>query len=144
MATLTKKTIPKTVDDYIQSFPAGERSRLEKIRQIIKVTAPKAEELISYGIAGYIYKGMLIYFAGFKNHVSVYPAPRTVEPFKKELAAYDGGKGTVQFPHDKPLPLDLVKRIVKYRMKANEEKAGTSFAKDAQGKAKKITKNNRK
>jgi len=95
---------------------------LQKIRKTIKTTAPKADEMISYGIAGYKYKGMLIYFAGFKNHVSVYPAPRTMEPFKTELAAYAGGKGTVQFPHDKPLPLDLVKRIVRFRLKANEEK----------------------
>jgi uncharacterized protein YdhG (YjbR/CyaY superfamily) len=131
MATSTKKTIPGTVDDYIQTFPAKVQSRLEKIRKTIQAAAPKAEELISYGIAGYKYMGMLIYFAGFKNHVSVYPAPRTVEPFKKELAAYKGGKGTVQFPNDKPIPLDLVKRIVKFRMRANEEKAGT----------KKITKN---
>ena len=89
----------------------------------IRATAPKAEELISYGIAGYKYQGMLIYFAGFSNHVSLYPAPRGVDAFKKELAAYKGGKGTIQFPLDNPLPLDLVKRIVIFRMKENEAKA---------------------
>src|SRR5688572_2378439 len=106
MATATKKILPKTVDDYIRTFPAEVSNRLEKIRKSIKTAAPKAEELISYGIAAYKYKGILIYFAGFKNHVSVYPAPRTAELFKKELAAYEGGKGTVQFPNDKPIPLD--------------------------------------
>ena len=79
--------------------------------------------MISYGIAGYKYHGMLIYFAGFTNHVSIYPAPRGNELFKKELAGYKGGKGTVQFPIDKPLPSKLIKRIVQFRAKQNEEKA---------------------
>lgn len=118
-----KKTPPKTVDEYLKKFPPQVRSMLEKIRKTIKATAPKAEELISYGIAGYKYHGMLIYFAGFKDHISIYPAPRSAEEFKEELASYKGGKGTVQFPLNMSLPLDLVKRIVKFRMKANEEKA---------------------
>lgn len=118
-----KKTPPKTVDEYLKTFPPPVRSMLEKIRKTIKATAPKAEELISYGIAGYKYHGMLIYFAGFKDHISIYPAPRSAEEFKEELASYKGGKGTVQFPLNMSLPLDLVKRIVKFRMKANEEKA---------------------
>lgn len=138
MATATKRIAAKTVDDYIKAFPTDVQARLQKIRKTIKATAPKADELISYGIAGYKYKGMLIYFAGFKNHVSVYPAPRTVEPFKKELAGYGGGKGTVQFPNDEPIPFDLVKRIVQYRLKENEERS--SFAKAAVNKRKKITK----
>lgn len=123
MATAMKRIAARNVDEYISAFPPPVSSMLEKIRKTIKATAPKAEEVISYGIAGYKYHGMLIYFAGFKNHVSVYPAPRSAAEFKKELAAYKGGKGTVQFPLDKPLPLDLVKRIVKFRIKANEEKA---------------------
>ncbi len=118
-----KRVSVKTVDEYIQSFPPQVRAMLIKIRQTIKKAVPQAEELISYGIAGYRYHGMLIYFAGFTNHVSVYPAPRGAAEFKKELAAYKGGKGTVQFPRDKPVPLDLVKRMVRFRMKANEEKA---------------------
>jgi uncharacterized protein YdhG (YjbR/CyaY superfamily) len=125
MPTATKRIPAKTVDDYIQTFPAAVQGRLQKIRKIIKAVAPKANEVISYGIAGYKYKGMLIYFAGFKDHVSVYPAPRTAVSFKKELAAYRGGKGTVQFPNDEPIPIDLVKRIVQFRLKANEEKAVT-------------------
>jgi uncharacterized protein YdhG (YjbR/CyaY superfamily) len=122
MATVTKRIVAKNVADYIKSFPPTVGAMLVKIRQTIKVTAPDAEEVISYGIAGYKYQGMLIYFAGFTNHVSIYPAPRGVEAFKKELAAYKGGKGTVQFPLDKPLPVNLIKRIVKYRMNKNTEK----------------------
>jgi uncharacterized protein YdhG (YjbR/CyaY superfamily) len=123
MATAMKRVSAKTVDEYLKAFPPPVRSMLVKIRQTIKKTAPEAEELISYGIAGYKYKGMLIYFAGFTNHVSVYPAPRGAKEFKNELAVYKGGKGTVQFPLDKPLPLGLIQRIVKFRMKANKEKA---------------------
>jgi uncharacterized protein YdhG (YjbR/CyaY superfamily) len=118
------KRIPaKNVNEYIKAFPPKVRSMLTTIRKTIKATAPQAEEVISYGIAGYKYKGMLIYFAGFANHVSVYPAPRNVEAFKKELAAYKGGKGTVQFSVGKSIPVSLIKRIIKFRIKANEEKA---------------------
>jgi uncharacterized protein YdhG (YjbR/CyaY superfamily) len=123
MATITKKEAIKTVDEYIKPFPPAIRAMLNKIRQIIRETAPEAEEKISYGIAGYKYHGMLIYFAGFTNHVSIYPAPREAETFKEELAAYKGGKGTVQFPLDKPLPISLIKRITKFRLKENLEKA---------------------
>ena len=123
MKTASKRIAPKTVDEYINSFPADVASKLKQLRKTIRAIAPKAEELVSYGIAGYKYHGMLIYFAGFSNHVSVYPAPRGVDAFKKELAAYKGGKGTIQFPLDKPVPLDLVKRIVIFRMKENEAKA---------------------
>ena len=123
MKTASKGIAPKSVDEYINSFPADIMSKLKQLRKTIRATAPKAEELISYGIAGYKYQGMLIYFAGFKNHISVYPAPRSVNAFKKELSAYKGGKGTVQFPLDKPIPFDLVKRIILFRMKENEAKA---------------------
>jgi uncharacterized protein YdhG (YjbR/CyaY superfamily) len=122
MKTTAKKTIAKNVDQYISAFPPDVQTKLEKIRKTIRSNATKAEEVISYGIPGYKYYGMLIYFAGFTNHISVYPAPRQHPEFKKELAAYNGGKGTVQFPNDKPIPFDLVKRIVKFRMKQNELK----------------------
>ncbi len=123
MAT-TKKRIPaKTVDEYLATFPPETKTLLKKIRATIKAAAPQAEEMISYGIAGYKYHGILIYFAGFTNHVSMYPAPRGTEIFKKELSRYIGGKGTVQFPLDKPLPLKLITRIVKFRATINVEKA---------------------
>lgn len=118
------KRIPaKTVDEYIKAFPPAVRARLSELRKTAKALAPQAEELISYGIPGYKYYGMLFYFAAYANHISVYPAPRNVEAFKKELTAYKGGKGTMQIPLDKPLPLSLIKRIIKFRIKANEEKA---------------------
>ena len=123
MAT-TKKRIPaKTVDEYLATFPPETKILLKKIRATIKAAAPQAEEMISYSIAGYKYHGILIYFAGFTNHVSMYPAPRGTEIFKKELSRYKGGKGTVQFPLDKPLPLKLITRIVKFRATINVEKA---------------------
>jgi uncharacterized protein YdhG (YjbR/CyaY superfamily) len=118
-----KRTIAKNVDEYISGFPEDVAKKLVQLRKTIKAAAPKAEELISYGIAGYKQDGVLIYFAGFTNHVSVYPAPRGAAEFKKELSAYKGGKGTVQFPLDKPLPLDLVKRITTFRLRENEAKA---------------------
>jgi uncharacterized protein YdhG (YjbR/CyaY superfamily) len=125
MKTATKRTISKNVDEYISAFPSDVQVKLEKIRKTIRSNAPKAEEVISYGIPGYKYHGILIYFAGFANHISVYPAPRQHESFKKELAAYKGGKGTVQFPDDKPIQFELIKRIVKFRMKQNKLKVAS-------------------
>ena len=110
------RNIPENVDEYLDSFDLKTKKLLKQIRSTIKKTAPKAEEMISYGIPAYkIQDKALIYFAGFANHVSVYPAPRSATEFKKELAQYKGGKGTVQFPLDKPIPLDLIKRIINYR-----------------------------
>ncbi|MFN8290931.1 MAG: DUF1801 domain-containing protein [Chitinophagaceae bacterium] len=119
----TRMAPAATVDEYIKQFPAATQTKLRQLRKTIKAAAPKAEEAVSYGIAGYKYLGVLVYFAGFANHVSVYPAPRSAPEFKKELAGYKGGKGTVQFPLDKPIPLELVKRIVLFRKKDNEARA---------------------
>lgn len=119
---LSSKENFKTIDDYIKTFPKDVQKKLESIRQTIKKSAPGAEEMISYQIPTFKFNGPLIYFAGFKNHVSVYPAPRSVPEFNKELSAYKGGKGTIQFPLDKPIPLSLIKKIVKYRLKENLEK----------------------
>ena len=124
----TKRATPASVAAYISSFPPATQRLLKQLQQTIRSAAPQAQEMISYGIAGYKQDGMLIFFAGFANHVSVYPAPRTAPAFKKELAAYKGGKGTVQFPLDHPLPLDLVKRIVQYRLQENEARAATQKA----------------
>jgi uncharacterized protein YdhG (YjbR/CyaY superfamily) len=114
-----------TVDEYIGGFPSETQKLLKKIRATIRKAASKAEERISYGIAGYFENGILIYFAGLKNHVSVYPAPRSEPEFKKELAAFKGGKGTIQFPLDKPIDFDLITRIVKFRQLKNALKAKT-------------------
>lgn len=127
MATRLKPAA--NVDEYINQFPAATQTKLRQLRKTIRAAAPKAEEVISYGIAGYKYLGVLVFFAGFTNHVSVYPAPRKAPEFKKELDAYKVGTGTVQFPLDKPIPLDLVKRIVLFRKKQNEEKAAAKKTK---------------
>ncbi len=115
-----------SVDDYIAYFPANTQEKLREIRAIIKKVAPKAEEGISYGIAGYKLHGVLIYFAAFKNHVSVYPKPKE---FAKETAHLKGGKGTVQFPLDQPLPKKLITDIVKFRLAENKAKLAEKASK---------------
>src|SRR5690606_34005969 len=106
----------ETVPEYIETFPPEVQKILKKIRATIRKAAPKATESISYQIAAYKLDGkVLIYFAGFSKHVSVYPAPRSAPEFAEELAAYKGGKGTVQFPLDKPIPYELITRIVSFR-----------------------------
>ncbi len=120
----TNQTAPKNIDEYIAGFPNDVQEILEKIRMTIRKAAPDAEEKISYQIPTFTLKGKyLIYFAAYKKHVGLYPAPRGSEKFKKELSAYEGGKGTVRFPFDKPIPLGLIKRIVKFRAKENLERA---------------------
>ena len=107
---------PDTVEDYIAGFPAEVQKVLEEIRKTIRKAAPNAAESISYQIPAYKIDGkVLIYFAGFAKHVSVYPAPREAKEFKKELAAYKGGKGTIQFPLDKKIDYNLIARIVKFK-----------------------------
>ena len=111
---------PNNIDDYIAGFPKEIQKRLEQIRAAIKKAAPKAEEAISYGIPAFKLNGKgLIFFAAFKNHIGIYPAPRGSDAFKKELSVYKGGKGTVQFPFDKPLPMGLINKILKFRIKEN-------------------------
>jgi uncharacterized protein YdhG (YjbR/CyaY superfamily) len=112
-----------TVDEYIAAFPKEVQQLLSQMRKTIKAAAPKAQELISYGMPGYKYHGMLVYFSGFAKHIGFYAVPSGHAAFKKELAGYKQGKGSVQFPLDKPLPLALVKKIVQFRVKENEAKA---------------------
>jgi len=114
---------PKNVDEYIAAFPKDIQERLEKIRATIKKAAPGAEEKISYQMPTFVLKGNLVHFAAFKNHIGFYPTPSATVKYKKELSAYEGGKGSVRFPLDKPLPLGLIARIVKSRVKENLEKA---------------------
>lgn len=117
-----KKQVIKNVDDYIAAQPKNIAVILKKLRQTIKQAAPEAEEMISYQMPAYMYHGRLVYFAAFKNHIGFYPVSSRIAAFKKELSVYKGAKGSVQFPLDKPIPLDLVKRIVKYGVKENLEK----------------------
>lgn len=114
---------PTTISAYIATFPAGTQSLLRVLRKTIKAAAPGAEEAISYGIPTFrLNNRYLVYFAGFKKHVSVYSAPAANKGFEKDYEPYyTSGKGTIQFPLDKPLPLELITKIVKYRIAENAE-----------------------
>ena len=114
---------PKDIDDYIAGFPADVQKILQKIRATIHKAAPKAEEAIKYQIPTFVQNGNLIHFAAYKNHIGVYPAPRGVAEFKDEVAGYEGGKGTLRFPLDEPIPYDLISRIVKFRATRDREGA---------------------
>ncbi len=111
---------PTTIDQFIATCPKQTRERLRTIRAMVKKEAPEAEEAISYGVAAFKLHGMLIFFAGFKHHVGIYPRPKALAD---ELADYKGGKGTIQFPNDKPLPLPIIKKVIKQRLKENLDKA---------------------
>ncbi len=112
-----------SIDEYIAGFPGDTQKVLEQIRTIIKREAPGAEETISYAIPAFnLNKHNLIYFAGYKNHVSIYPIPKGSEAFENEISKYKSGKGTMQFPLNNPLPMRLIIKIVKYRIKENENK----------------------
>ena len=113
---------PATIDEYIGQFPPEIQKRLQTMRKTIAKAAPKAEEAIKYGIPTFVQNGNVVHFGGFKNHIGFYPAPQGLKAFEKELSKYPGSKGTVQFPHDQPLPLDLVTKITKFRVKQQEAK----------------------
>ncbi len=115
----------KTIDEYISLQPESVRGKLEEIRREIKKAAPMAEEVISYSMPAFRFKGMLVYFAAFKNHIGFYPTNSGIETFKNEIDGYKSSKGAVQFPLDKPLPLDLIRRIVEFRVKENITKEET-------------------
>jgi len=112
-----------SIDEYIATFPEETQKILKEIRVTIKAAAPDAEEKISYQMPTFTLKGNLVHFAAFKKHIGFYPVPTGIEKFKKELAAYESGKGSVQFPLDEPIPYDLISRIVKFRVKENLAKA---------------------
>jgi len=122
----TSKSQFKTMDEYIAQFPKNVRDVLEELRRVIRESAPEAEETISYGIPTFDLNGKhLVHFAAYKNHVGFYPTSSGIKAFKKELSLFNTSKGTVQFPLDKPIPFDLVKKIVKFRVKENESKKKT-------------------
>ena len=111
-----------SVDEYILSCPKEVRDILSKLRKAIKGAAPGSEERISYRMPAFSLNGILVYFAAFKNHIGFFPTSSGITAFKKELSVYKGGKGSVQFPLDKPLPFKLIRKIVKYRVTENMEK----------------------
>lgn len=111
------------VPAYIADFPPATRKMLQQLRALVRKQVPEAEERISYGIPGYFQEGgMIIYFAGYNKHIGLYPGAAAIVEFKKDLAGYKLSKGTVQLPLDAPLPLGLITRLVKFRIKANKAK----------------------
>jgi len=119
----TGQTTPKTIDEYIAGFPREIQDVLQKIRTTIRKAAPDAEEKISYQMPTFALKGNLVHFAAFKKHFGFYPTSTGIRVFKKELSAYIGGKGSVQFPFDKPVPFSLITKIAKFRVKENLARA---------------------
>lgn len=115
------KAIPG-IDEYIAGFPLETQKYLEEIRTTIKKIVPEATEVISYQMPAFKYYGILVYFAAYKNHIGFYPGASGIEAFKKELSGYKWAKGSVQFPLDHDLPLDLITKIVKFKAKENLEK----------------------
>ena len=107
----------RTIDEYIAGFPEHVRDILEELRRVIREAAPRAEEAMRYGIPTFRLDGNLVHFAAFRHHIGFYPTPSAIEDFKEELSSYRQAKGSVQFPINKPLPYDLVRKIVKYRVK---------------------------
>lgn len=113
----------KSVEDYIATFPEVVQTKLHQIRQIIIENAPEAIESISYGMPAYkVNKKPLVYFAGYAKHIGFYATPTGHEKFKQQLAQYKQGKGSVQFPLNEPLPVDLIKEIVQFRLTENNKK----------------------
>jgi uncharacterized protein YdhG (YjbR/CyaY superfamily) len=115
---------PTTIDEYIISFPKDIQEILEEVRATINKAAPGATEMISYSVPAFKFKGtMLVWFAAHTKHIGLYPRGSAIEAFKKELSVYKGAKGSVQFPFDKPVPLKLIAKIVKFRVAENLAKA---------------------
>ena len=123
MKSLTHTVVPKTVDDYLLTQPSNVRGHLEKIREAVKAAFPLATERISYQMPAFSYQGMLLYYAGWKNHIGFYPTASAIKVFQKELSKYTLSKGSVQFPLDKELPLKLIIKILHFKVKENVEKA---------------------
>lgn len=118
---------PKNFEEYLQGFPVDIQKILQQVRKTIREEAPDAFELISYGIPTFKLHGNLVHFGAYKNHIGFYPAPSGVKEFQEELSSYKSGKGSMKFPLDKPVPYDLIRRITRYRVKENLEKAGTEL-----------------
>jgi uncharacterized protein YdhG (YjbR/CyaY superfamily) len=120
---MTDRAAPQTIDEYISQFPPDVQAILRKIRATVRKAAPQAEEKISYRMPAFAMKGILIYFAAFKNHIGVYPPVRGDEKLIKKLSRYRGEKGNLKFPFDEPIPYELISRIVKLRVKEQLAKA---------------------
>ena len=123
IVTGNNKITSKSIDEYILKFPPEIQVILEMLREVIKESAPDAKEKISYQMPTFVLHGNLVHFAAFKNHIGFYPTPSGINAFKHELSSYKGAKGSVQFPIEKPLPYQLIREIVKFRVAENMEQA---------------------
>jgi uncharacterized protein YdhG (YjbR/CyaY superfamily) len=119
---MERKKAFKNIDEYFATFPKDVQVVLQEMRQAIKEAAPQAEETISYQMPAFKQNGILVWFAAYKKHVGFYPKTSGMDIFKEELVGYEMSKGTIRFPLDKPIPLELVKKIVKFRLKENLSK----------------------
>jgi uncharacterized protein YdhG (YjbR/CyaY superfamily) len=129
--SMDKNPSYQTIDEYIEQYPEDIQKILKKIRSVIIEAAPEATEKISYQMPTFFLKGNLVHFAAYKNHIGFYPVPSGIEKFKEELSQYKGAKGSVQFPIDKPMPLDLIRRIVLFRVGENRTNAERKATKKA-------------
>lgn len=116
-----KETGFTSMDEYIASFPKEVQKILEELRAVIKEAAPQAQEKISYQMPTFALQGNLVHFAAYRNHIGFYPTPSAIQAFKDELSVYEGAKGSVRFPINQPLPLELISRIVRFRVAENLE-----------------------
>jgi len=117
------RSAPATIDEYIAGYAPEVQEILEKIRKTVREIAPEAEEVISYRMPAFKLKGILVYFAAFKNHIGLYPPISGDDELLKAVASYAGEKGNLRFPLDQPIPYDLIERIVRLRARQNREKA---------------------
>ncbi|WMW25068.1 DUF1801 domain-containing protein [Methanolobus sediminis] len=122
MEKSTSKTEFHNIDEYIALFPKDVRDKLEELRIVILEAAPEAEEVISYKMPTFRLNGILVHFAAYKNHIGFYPTPSGITAFEEELSGYKHSKGSIQFPLDKPIPFDIVKKIVVFRVRENKAK----------------------
>ena len=125
------------VDEYISRFPEATQKHLNDVRNAIRKAAPKAEELISYQMPAYKFHGVLVYFAGYQNHIGFYPTATGISNFKKEISGYKSAKGSVQFPLDRPMPVPLIKKIIAFKVKDNLEREAAKLHKKKTKTAKK-------
>jgi len=109
----------ETIDEYIEMFPENVQNTLQKIRRVIRESAPRAEEVISYQMPAFKLNRILVYFAAHRQHIGFYPTSSAIKEFKKELVPYEWGTGSVKFYMDKPIPFDLIKRMVQFRVQEN-------------------------
>ncbi len=125
----SSKPRPTTIDEYIAQSPKAVQPTLRKLRATIHEAAPEAEEKISYQMPGFFLNGQLVWFGVHTNHIGFYPTGQGISAFKKELSGYKQSKGAVQFPLDQPIPYDLVRKIVKFKVAENRKKRGGRYSK---------------